>query len=54
MDRDQGKGEPPIPAAPERCSRCSGPLRLWLLLDSPVSEDEPLRVYRCEVCNRFE
>jgi hypothetical protein len=29
-------------------------LRLWLLLDSPLSEDEPMRVYRCETCGKFE
>jgi DNA-directed RNA polymerase subunit M/transcription elongation factor TFIIS len=54
MARDEGTGESPSPAVPERCSRCGGSLRLWLLLDSPLSEDEPLRVYRCETCSKFE
>lgn len=54
MDRDQGTGDNPTPAAPERCSRCGGSVRLWLLLNSPLSEDEPLRVYKCDICGNFE
>jgi len=54
MDRDQGKGDPPTPAAPERCSVCGGPLRLWLLLNPTANGEEPLRVYRCENCGHFE
>jgi DNA-directed RNA polymerase subunit M/transcription elongation factor TFIIS len=54
MDRDEETGESPAPAAPEWCSRCGGSLRLWLLLDSPLSEDVPMRVYRCETCGNFE
>jgi DNA-directed RNA polymerase subunit M/transcription elongation factor TFIIS len=54
MDPDQGTGAMPTPAALERCSRCGNPLRLWLLLNPPPDEEEPLRVYRCEACSHFE
>jgi DNA-directed RNA polymerase subunit M/transcription elongation factor TFIIS len=54
MEDDEGTGKTAGPAAPEQCSLCGGRLRVWLLLDSPLSEDQPLRVYRCETCNHFE
>jgi hypothetical protein len=54
MHRDHGTRQVPTPGAPERCSRCGGPLRLWLLLNPPPNEQEPLRVYRCDTFGHFE
>jgi len=37
-----------------RCPQCDGTLRFWTKLN-PISKEEGThRIYRCELCDRFE